>query len=348
MKSKKTKISLLFITIIFIITAVYLKSFWLPYYNHYFAAHNYTLPQNKGDDFVVNIEPYSPQANPLSFMRNLVEEAFPEYNVVFNNDLKPHLIIRHNFKPSKDEKHQWDAPYITVSGERYKLKTNRLRSHSIPFAEIVSSTPQNNKEIYIPFLVWYNTITEREFTHNNRERFLAYTASNCIPFREKMFQAIKNQNPNAEALGKCSNPSKKPFPGNWQDLYKKYSEYNFALVMENHKHSGYVTEKIFIAFRAGAIPIYWGDTKTLEEVFNINPKAYINVNNFNNTEEVADFIVKLNNDKDKMAQMRAEPIFKNNQVPDIFFVSTTKENPIIKEGANKIRDLFLQEIKRNS
>ena len=36
------------------------------------------------------------------------------------------------------------------------------------------------------------------------------------------------------------------------------SRYRFALVMENQRQPGYVSEKLLDAFAAGAIPIYWG------------------------------------------------------------------------------------------
>jgi hypothetical protein len=36
------------------------------------------------------------------------------------------------------------------------------------------------------------------------------------------------------------------------------SRYRFALVMENQRQPGYITEKLLDAFAAGAVPIYWG------------------------------------------------------------------------------------------
>ena len=38
---------------------------------------------------------------------------------------------------------------------------------------------------------------------------------------------------------------------------------------------GYITDKIFNVLRGGAIPIYWGDTPTVERL--VNPSAFINV-----------------------------------------------------------------------
>jgi hypothetical protein len=61
-----------------------------------------------------------------------------------------------------------------------------------------------------------------------------------------------------------------------RDLYhenwKLYSKYKFCLVIENTATSDYVTEKIFLAFMGGCIPIYWG-TKDVFHIF--NHKAFI-------------------------------------------------------------------------
>lgn len=46
-----------------------------------------------------------------------------------------------------------------------------------------------------------------------------------------------------------------------------FHKYRFALVMENAKTKGYLTEKIANAFLAGSIPIYYG-TEEVFDVFN--------------------------------------------------------------------------------
>ena len=51
-------------------------------------------------------------------------------------------------------------------------------------------------------------------------------------------------------------------------------KYTFILSFENCDHDGYITEKIFHAFMAGTIPLYWGGGKFLEETFPSN--CYIN------------------------------------------------------------------------
>jgi hypothetical protein len=66
-------------------------------------------------------------------------------------------------------------------------------------------------------------------------------------------------------------------PNKWH-LFKNYygmtnnkqetlKEYDFALTFENSDFDGYITEKIFDAFMAGTIPLYWGGGRLLQETF---------------------------------------------------------------------------------
>jgi len=67
--------------------------------------------------------------------------------------------------------------------------------------------------------------------------------------------------------------------------------YKFSLVIENAKNvNGYITEKIFHAFMAGTIPFYLGAPNV--DSF-IDANCYINLKDFNNFSEVADFIRKM-------------------------------------------------------
>ena len=51
-----------------------------------------------------------------------------------------------------------------------------------------------------------------------------------------------------------------------------FSQYRYALVMENSDSPGYISEKILAAFLSGTVPIYFG-SRFVFEIF--NPKAFI-------------------------------------------------------------------------
>lgn len=349
------KYIIVLVTFIVLISAFIIKYnyYFTPIYNHYFHKYNYQLPKDT-ENFIVAVEPAEYDTGiPKAFL-NILKVAFPEYNIVISNKEKPHIIIKlfDNWENIQEinKTASWDAPYFTFSLERKQLSHGSYRRNGLPIVEFVSSEPTHEKQIYFPYVVW-NTDDEyphRKYYHNERKKFLAYISARCRPVRDNLFNKIKELKPSADALGKCPNGGE-GVPGHWRDLHEVYKNYDFAFAMENHYGKGYITEKIFMAFKGGAIPIYWGDAKTLEEKLNFNPNAYINVNDFPNITEAAKYIVRLSETPEQIEKMRQEPIFKNNEVPDIFLINAGDlENPLIHEMAKKLRNNYLEEIRNNT
>ena len=288
------------------------------------------------------------------FILNIVTLAFPDRNVVISNDRQPHLILRSEHIKTElsnsPEYQRWNAPYISSSYEYWTLAKHRYRKNAPPLAELVSRKPRKKREFYFPFIAWCGPSPERIYIDNKvRTKFLAYIASNCIKKRDKLFSLIKNKKDSAEALGSCSNPNKTKSPGGWEGLESVYARYDFGFAMENHQVPGYITEKILNVFRGGAIPIYWGDSKTVKNYF--NPKAYIDVGAFDSLEEAADYIVRLSQDKKRINSMRNEPMFKDNQAPEIFNINTDPHHPLLEQAAQFIRseyNTFLEKDRSNN
>lgn len=344
--SKKILLFALFFVSI-ISTGTWLKPYLEPHYNAHFTAYGYQYP-DADQDFVLGVEPHDSTVPP--FILNLVKLAFPDRKVVISNDKQPHLILRsEHIKPAlsnSPEYQRWHAPYISFSQEYWTLAKHRYRKNAPPLAELVSRKPRKKRELYFPFIAWCGLNPERIYTDNKiRTKFLAYIASNCIKQREKLFSLIKKQKDSAEALGRCSNLNKTSCPGGWGELAQVYAHYDFAFAMENHQVPGYITEKILNAFRGGAIPIYWGDSETVKSYF--NPKAYIDVGAFNSLAEAADYIIKLSQDKKAIRRMQKEPIFKDNQVPEIFHINTDPHHPLLKQAAQFIRTAYNKALEKD-
>lgn len=89
---------------------------------------------------------------------------------------------------------------------------------------------------------------------------------------------------------------------NKNDFIKKYK---FNIALENSQTKGYCTEKLFEAFAAKTIPIYWGWGN---EEF-INPRSFINLDDFSTLQEAVDFIQELHHNDRKYLQMLKEPVF---------------------------------------
>jgi hypothetical protein len=104
--------------------------------------------------------------------------------------------------------------------------------------------------------------------------------------------------------------------GGWNApaLIKAYAQYRFVLAMESTVIRGHVTEKLVNAFRAGAVPIYWGDAQYAKTLF--NPKAFICVNDFSSVDACAQYIAELDQDTVRLTEMMREPVFSGSHVPD--------------------------------
>lgn len=84
------------------------------------------------------------------------------------------------------------------------------------------------------------------------------------------------------------------------------SKCKFTICPESTVHDGFVTEKIFDAFLADTIPIYCGSS-TISNI--VNPKSYININDFNRLEDVLKKVIELDTNDDLYLEMLNQPIF---------------------------------------
>jgi len=94
-------------------------------------------------------------------------------------------------------------------------------------------------------------------------------------------------------------------------------QFKFNLCPENSNSEGYVTEKLFDAFSAGCIPIYWGSNNTPEPGI-INPDAIIFLSlNGDNTEALKK-IKLLNENEAAYNEFISQPIFTK-EAPDLIW-----------------------------
>ncbi len=101
------------------------------------------------------------------------------------------------------------------------------------------------------------------------------------------------------------------------DKRKFQSEYKFSIAFENNAYrpgyDWYITEKIMEPMTVNSMPIYKGG-KMVSEDFNI--ESFVNCHNFNNSDEVIEHIIELDNDDDKYLKMLNKPWCKNYNIPD--------------------------------
>lgn len=99
------------------------------------------------------------------------------------------------------------------------------------------------------------------------------------------------------------------------------SRYKFNLCFENYSCHGYSTEKIFDAFAANTLPIYWGD-KLLPE--DINPSRYINVHDFDSFESCMEYVKKVDADDGLYRSYFEEPLFLGHQKKPADYIENLK------------------------
>ena len=87
-------------------------------------------------------------------------------------------------------------------------------------------------------------------------------------------------------------------------------DYKFTIAMENKSRVGYTTEKILHAMQARSIPIYWGNLAINDE---FNPKSFINVQKFANTDAAIAHILDVDRHDDLYLEYAKEPYFYNNE-----------------------------------
>ena len=124
------------------------------------------------------------------------------------------------------------------------------------------------------------TSQDRPKGNSTKSTFMIYANSNCVKYREKAI-GLLSEIDTVHCDGRCQGIT--PPSGNRTNLIKTkssvnlgswsrnvelFSNYKFCFVMEHtYDHTGYITEKIMLAFAGGCIPIYHG-TKRIFNIFN--------------------------------------------------------------------------------
>ena len=180
------------------------------------------------------------------------------------------------------------------------------------------------------FLNWFNNLRKRPKTH-----FCNFIYSR----RNLKFGGVRNRNKlcrqiskykkvdcaarvmnNTNELYELEKRYKKghpdlPFTESSGHIIAKYdyiSKYKFTIAGENHSSPHYITEKIMFPLLVGSIPIYWG-CKEINKY--VNPKAFINCNDYNSFKEVVNRVKQVDQDQELYNEYITAPVF----LPDSLF-----------------------------
>lgn len=142
-----------------------------------------------------------------------------------------------------------------------------------------------------------------------KTRFCNFVVSNshANPFREEFFKKLSEYK-QVDSGGRFMNNVGGPV----EDKLAFQKHYKFSVCFENDSSLGYTSEKIFDGFRAQPIPIYWGNPSIAKD---FNPACFINCHDFDSTEEIIEYIIKIDNDDALFTKMLREPIFEDEEIP---------------------------------
>lgn len=164
----------------------------------------------------------------------------------------------------------------------------------------------NEKSWGNPFyLLPADWIESNPYSKAPKAGFCSAVFSNPTTERMALVEAFKSQYKPISCFGR-------PFGSHTDGEHLKYlivSQYKFSLCPENTRYPGYVTEKLFHAKTAGAIPIYSGSNNCFND---FNPKCYIDIDQCDSTEELVEKIKIIDNSDTEYEKIKNEPLFTRN------------------------------------
>ena len=141
-----------------------------------------------------------------------------------------------------------------------------------------------------------NERKDGNFRVKGREKFCSFICSNSRDSsHRKSFVEIMSKYKKVDCGGPFMNNIGFIVPRgeNCSGKTEHNKKYKFSMAFENRDYPDYVTEKILDCYKSDCIPIYWG---CKEVVNDFNPTTFINANDFANFEDLANYIIKVDND----------------------------------------------------
>ena len=184
-----------------------------------------------------------------------------------------------------------------------------------------------------------------DYKHDIKTRFMAYAHRNCVPHREHIYNQLVDFVTEYKlgiihALGHCHGNKTNTIHhiGNRNSRRNNFNTllpYKYILAMENKQKLFYLTEKIIYSLQARSIPIYYGDSKLIKEIFNDN--IYIEITDLSNLTLVTNRILEIESNSTIYESILNTPIFRNgvDTVLTYFLNNNITDNP--KHMRNKVR-----------
>jgi hypothetical protein len=327
------------------------KFFLSAFFQEHFVSYKIELPI----DHKFNVKGESTEVP--QFIKHIISFAFPEYEITYDNESPAHLIVRTGYKHPTDKlltQIQEKVPYLVYYPEKREIQKRRYRASGYPLHQFLTIKTTKENASYIPFVVYAkqvgnylsaSTRTPPTITALSKRNDLIYIFRHCVSIRDNFFALMQNYLKTTHSYGKCLNNMPEGAPGGYNELKNLYSKYKFVIAMEHAQVPGYLTEKITNAFEAQAVPIYWGDQDTVQEIF--NKDAYIDLSDFKNFNEAAQYIHDLSTNYKKLQQILSAPVLTPGGEVLISInkeILPEKSKEMLKQIALKIKANYFKQI----
>ena len=161
------------------------------------------------------------------------------------------------------------------------------------------------------YTIPYNEINDNRFSRKVKDKFCSIVFNSTSPHRYEIIEELSKYK-KVDCFGK-------PF-GNWfygeDNKLETISNYKFNICFENSIYPGYYTEKPIHAKVAGCVPIYWSDKYIARD---FNEKSFINLSDFNDVKDLAEYIIELDKNEENYNQIRNVNLFTHDKDPKILF-----------------------------
>lgn len=201
---------------------------------------------------------------------------------------------------------QWAAYIIwdqTNLNTRYKLQDNPYVGqgcHHTPGFGLQVDNGLDKNPLFIS-----NILKRHEKQPSRKFHFCNFTYSNPMGSRIEFFHQLSKYK-----FIQSTGPVLNNTGYRMKSKTKELPAYKFTIAFENSIQPGYVTEKLLDPLVAGSVPIYWGDESILGD---FNRNAFIYVNDFDNFDQVVEYIKEVDNNDELYQNYLKQPIFGSNE-----------------------------------
>lgn len=248
-----------------------------------------------------------------NFITKLFDKYDIKYEIVKKHEDNPDIIFfsvfgNYMFNDFKSDKFK-NIKTIFFTGEPFKKP--------IPSADVNLTFSMLNDFNNIRLPIWlfnshYNNndgsliIYQKEkfmLTPKNNAIFCSFVASKSMGIRESFVKELSKYK-KVDCGGSLLNNT----GGNVKNKIEFQTKSKFCVAYENSSSIGYTTEKILDAYMANCIPIYWGNPNVEED---FNKETMICAHDFNDFNDLIEYIKKVDNDNELYNSYMNKPIFSN-------------------------------------